>query len=417
MTPRPSVDVVGDPSGRRSQRGLLVALGVDNLGSGLFLPLALVYTTAVVGVPLALAGALVTAGTLVGLAAPPLAGAVVDRHGPKRVVVASAVLQALGMAAYLLATGPATVLLAAALVAAGGQTFYASVFALIADVAPEGPKDHAFATVEVVRSAAFGVGALVAAALVSAAEPGVLRGAVVVNGVSFVVAGALLLALVHPRRHADTAAPGVAAEPPRAGQPVRQNRPYLALIAVTVLLALPTDLLLVGGALYLREVAPAAAWSAGASIAVLTALIAVLNRRVVRWTAHWRRTTAMAAGGACLAVWALSLAGAVLLPAGWVGAWVLASSLVLAAGSLLFGTRVNALAEAAAPPATRGRHLAAFQYAFTAAALGAPLLVSVSAVSLWLPWVVAAVMAVAGAVGVLALARHLPPSAVHPERG
>lgn len=392
-----------------------MALGVDNLGSGLFLPLALVYTTAVVGVPLALAGALVTAGTLVGLAAPPLAGAVVDRHGPKRVVVASAVLQALGMAAYLLATGPATVLLAAALVAAGGQTFYASVFALIADVAPEGPKDHAFATVEMVRSAAFGVGALVAAALVAAAEPVVLRGAVVVNGVSFVVAGALLLALVHPRRHA-AAGPGGggSAGPPRAAAPVWRDRPYVALIAVTVLLALPTDLLLVGGALYLREVAPGSAWAAGASVAVLTALIALLNGRVVRWTARWHRTTAMAAGGGLLAVWALSLALVVLLPTAWVGPWVLASSLVLAAGSLLFGTRVNALAEAAAPPATRGRHLAAFQYAFTAAALGAPLLVSVSAVSLWLPWAVAAVMATAGGVGVLALARHLPPSAVRP---
>jgi len=406
---------VGEHTGRRSRRGLLVALGVDNLGSGLFLPLALVYTTAVVGVPLAPAGALVTAGTLVGLAAPPLAGAVVDRHGPKRVVVASAVLQALGMAAYLLATGPATVLLAAALVAAGGQTFYASVFALVADVAPDGPKDHAFATVEVVRSAAFGAGALVAAAVVTAAEPGVLRGAVVVNGVSFVVAGALLVALVHPRRHT-AAGPGGggAAGPPRAAAPVWRDRPYLALVGVTVLLALPTDLLLVGGALYLREVAPGAAWAAGASIAVLTALIALLNRRVVRWTARWRRTTAMGAGGACLAVWAASLALVGLLPTAWVGPWVLASSLVLAAGSLLFGTRVNALAEAAAPPATRGRHLAAFQYAFTAAALGAPLLVAVSAVSPWLPWAVAAVMAAAGGVGVLALARHLPPSAVRP---
>lgn len=391
-----------------------MALGVDDLGSGLFLPLALVYTTAVIGVPLALAGALVTAGTLAGLVAPPLAGAVVDRHGPKRVVVASAVLQALGMGAYLLATGPATVLLAAALVAAGGQTFYASVFALIADVAPDGPKDRAFATVEVVRSAAFGVGALVAAALVTTAEPGVLRGAVVVNGVSFVLAGVLLVALVHPRRHTAASPGDDAGEASRAGAPVWRDRPYLALIAVTVLLALPTDLLLVGGALYLREVAPGAAWAAGASIAVLTALIAVLNGRVVGWTAHWRRTTAMAAGGACLAVWALSLALVVVLPPAWAAPWVLGASLLLAAGSLLFGTRVNALAEAAAPPATRGRHLAAFQYAFTAAALGAPLLVSVSVVSPWLPWVAAAVVAAAGGAGVLALARHLPPSAVRP---
>ena len=40
----------------RSQFGLLAALGVDNFGSGLFLPVVLLDLTRVVGLPLALAG-------------------------------------------------------------------------------------------------------------------------------------------------------------------------------------------------------------------------------------------------------------------------------------------------------------------------------------------------------------------------
>ena len=71
-----------------------MALGVDNLGSGLVLPLVLVHVTAVVGVPLGTAGLLLTAGTVVGLLAPPLAGGLVDRVGPKAVVVVSQALQA-----------------------------------------------------------------------------------------------------------------------------------------------------------------------------------------------------------------------------------------------------------------------------------------------------------------------------------
>jgi hypothetical protein len=47
----------------RNRLALLTALGVDNFGSGLFLPLALLYATRVVGLPLA------TAGTGAGLAA------------------------------------------------------------------------------------------------------------------------------------------------------------------------------------------------------------------------------------------------------------------------------------------------------------------------------------------------------------
>ncbi|WP_187279546.1 MFS transporter [Quadrisphaera setariae] len=425
----------------RSRRALLVALGVDNLGSGLVLPLVLVYTTTVVGVPLGTAGLLVTAGTVVGLLAPPLAGGLVDRVGPKVVVVASQALQAAGVLVYLLADGPGAVLLAAALVAAGTQTFYSSVFALIADVAPEGPKDRTFAGVEVVRSTAFGVGALVAAVLLSrfdGADAPVLRGALALDAASFVLCAGLLLAFVHPVRHhaaataaattaattaaTDDAQPGAGPETgalsdsapvSRTPPSVLTNRPYLALIAVTALLALPSDFLLVGMAVYLRELAPGSEWAAGAGITALTAT-SLLTVTVVRLTGHWPRTTSMALGGSCLTAWAALSAVSIWLPASWVGPWVLASMVLLAGGSLLFGSRVNALAEAAAPQASRGRHLAAFQYAFTAAGLLAPLLVSAMAVGLWLPWLVVGAAAALGAAVIPLVGRRLPQHAVRP---
>lgn len=414
-----------------------MALGVDNLGSGLVLPLVLVYITTVVGVPLGTAGLLVTAGTVVGLLAPPLAGGLVDRVGPKAVVVVSQALQAAGVGVYLLADGASTVLLAAALVAAGTQTFYSSVFALIADVAPPGPKDRTFAGVEVVRSTAFGAGALAAAVLLSrsdGADAPVLRGALALDAASFVLCAGLLLALVHPARPYASAPAVSAAAADDDAQPERgpetgalsdsapvsrtpssvlANRPYLALITVTALLALPSDVLLVGMAVYLRELAPGSEWAAGAGITALTAT-SLLAVTVVRLTGHWRRTTSMALGGCCLLAWAACSAVTLWLPAGWVGPWALASLVLLAGGSLLFGSRVNALAEAAAPAASRGRHLAAFQYAFTAAGLLAPLLVSAMAVGLWLPWLVVGAAAAVGAAAVPLVGRRLPQHAVRP---
>ncbi|TNM68233.1 MFS transporter [Streptomyces sp. NP160] len=395
----------------RSRRALLVALGVDNLGSGLVLPLVVLYVTTVVGVPLGTAGLLLTTGTVAGLLAPPLAGGLVDRVGPKAVVVVSQALQAAGVVVYLLADGAASVLVAAALVAAGTQTFYSSVFALIADVAPAGPKDRTFAAVEVVRSTAFGAGALVAAVLVSVVDPAVLRAALAVDAASFAVCAVLLVVLVHPARR--TAPSPVAADPGRGSRAVLRDRPYLALIAVTALLALPSDFLLVGVAVYLRELAPGSEWAAGAGITALTAT-SLLTLTVVRLTSHWRRTTSMALGGCCLAAWAAASAVAIWLPTSWVGPWVLASLVLLAGGSLLFGSRVNALAEAAAPAASRGRHLAAFQCAFTAAALAAPLLVSAMAVGLWLPWLLVGAAALAGAAAVPLVGRRLPQHAVGP---
>ena len=49
---------------RRSRVALLVTLAVDNFGSGLFLPLSIVYATRVIGAPLSVAGIVVSVSSL-----------------------------------------------------------------------------------------------------------------------------------------------------------------------------------------------------------------------------------------------------------------------------------------------------------------------------------------------------------------
>ena len=56
---------------KKSQVTLFTALGIDNFGSGLFLPLTVVYVTRVAGLALCTAGIVVSLGTLAGLAMPP----------------------------------------------------------------------------------------------------------------------------------------------------------------------------------------------------------------------------------------------------------------------------------------------------------------------------------------------------------
>ena len=204
----------------RSRFGLLAALGVDNFGSGLFLPVVLLYVTRVVGLPLAVAGTVVALGTLAGLAVPPVAGRLVDRAGPRRVVIGAELMQALGAVTYLAARGPAAVAAAAVLLAAGQQSFYSALFALIADVAGDGPKDHPYAVAGMVRSACFGLGGLAAAGLLSLAGQHAYRLAVMVDAVSFLLCALLLALLVRDpgpaqqRRH--RAVRGAAVAGPRA---------------------------------------------------------------------------------------------------------------------------------------------------------------------------------------------------------
>ena len=107
-------------------------------------------------------------------------------------------------------------------VAAGTQTFYSSLFSLISAVAGEGPKDGAFAHVDMIRSAAFGVGALVAAALLTWLDAAALRIAVVVDALSFLVAAGLLWRLVSGTLRVDRAGDASAAHEAAANEPDAQ---------------------------------------------------------------------------------------------------------------------------------------------------------------------------------------------------
>ncbi|WIY04645.1 MFS transporter [Amycolatopsis mongoliensis] len=390
----------------RSRVALLCALGIDNFGSGLFLPLALVYVTQVVGVPLAMAGTAVTLGTVGGLVVPPLAGRLVDRVGPRVVVIGAQLLQAAGAGAYLLADGAGTVVVAAVLLATGQQLFYSSLFVLIADVAGDVPKDRPFAEVGMVRAACFGLGGLVAGALLTWLGSTGYRIALFLDVVTFFAAASILASFVHltrPRRqHGERSAK------------VLRDRPYLALILFSGLFGLSLDFFLIGTPVFVIDRLHGPAWLPGAILALLTVLTSVGGTLALRLTARLTRITAMRAGSALFAAWCLVSLGVLLVPSGWRVAYLLVSTLVFAAGDLVFGPRSGALAEAAAPPVARGRYLAAYQYAFTVAQVLAPAVVALFSVADWLPWVLVGTCAGLAVAGLGTLGHRLPAGAVAP---
>lgn len=384
---------------------LLVALGVDNFGSGLFLPLTLVYATRVVGLPIAVAGTAVAVGSLVGLVVPPLAGALVDRVGPRVVVIASQVLQGLGAAVLLAADGAAGVAVAVVAIFAGQQMFYSSLFALISDVVGDRGKDRPFALVAMVRSACFGLGGLAAGGLLSFFGTGGLRVALAVNLGSFLACAALLAVFVrvpHRRR-----------PPERTVRPWGDRR-FLALIGTVALAALATDFFVAGTPVFLLDVLDGPAWLPGAVLATHTVLTSAFATLAVRVTQGLRRTTTMALGAAIVVGWCGWCLAAAGLPGGWLPAVMLGGVLLTAAAVVLFGARANALAVAMAPDAARGRYLAAFQYAFTVPGVVTPAVVALFAVGVAVPWLVVGACAAASSVALLALGRRLPDEVLLP---
>jgi MFS family permease len=388
----------------RSQKALLFALGVESFGSGLFLPLALVYVTKVVGLPLGVAGTLITVGTTASLLVPPPAGRLIDRIGPCTVVIAAQFTQAVGVFIYLVADGVVTVLVAAVLLAVGQQLFYCALFILIADVAGDGPKERPFTVTAMVRTAAFGVGGLATGGLLALAGVHGYRIAVAIDGVSFLCTAVLLVRRVN--------APRARAPAPTIRVQVWRDRPYLAFIGIAGLFGLSVDFFLIGMPVYVFDQLHGPGWLPGVLLAVLTAVISVGGTIALRATRGLSRVQAMALASVLYVVWCALSLGALLVSPGWLAPYLLATTLVLAVATLTFGPRANVLAEAVAPPYARGRYLAAFQYAFTCAQVLAPAVAGLFEVAVWAPWVLVATSACLAGFGLRWLAPHLPPGAL-----
>jgi MFS family permease len=383
--------------------GLLAALAVDNLGTGLFLPLPILYATREVGLSVGAAGAAVAAGTVAGFAIPPLAGRLTHRRGPRFAVVAALWTQGVGAAGYLVAGGVAGVVVAAVLMAAGSQTFYCSMSLLVADLNPdENAKETPFAVVAMVRSAAFGLGNLAAARLLATAGDGALRLLVAVDAATFAVAALVVVAFVPVVR--------VAHGVPAAAGPlgVLRDGPYRTLILATFLLAIPLDFALVGMPVFAIDVLGGPGWLPGALLACLAVLSSVLGVRVVRALRGRRRTSSLRLCGWLYAGWSVASIGMVWLLAAWLVPFAFAVWLLMVAANKVFFPVAAALSEALPPRQDRAAYLATFQYAFTTAGVVAPALVALFEVSAWLPWTVVAAAAAGGVAVPRRLSTALP---------
>jgi len=401
---------------QRNQTALLTALGVDNFGSGLFLPLTLVYLTRDVGLPLNVAGPVISMGALAGLAVPAFTGRLVDRAGARAVVIASQLVQALGAAGYLLARSELPVLAAAMLLATGQQLFYSSLFALVSDVSGSGPPDRPFAVVNMVRAGCFGLGGLATGGLLTVAGPGVYRIAVIADALSFLACAVLLAWCVRvPRPPAG--GPGGPGDPAgrarRAGRagPL-SDRPFVALIVLTGLVMLAVDFYLTGMPVYVIEQLHAPDWLPGTLLAVSTTLSSLAGTFALRMTGRLTRIAAIQAGAVLYVAWCAVSLAAILLPPAWRPADLMMAVVLLAAAGLVCGPRAGALAASVAPPQARGRYLAAFQYAFTGAGVLAPAVAALASVAVWLPWLLVATGAGVAIGGLQWLAGRLPADAL-----
>src|SRR6476469_10384874 len=176
-------------------RRFVTAIAVDAVGSGVFMPVCMLYFLVTTDLSLVQVGGAISLASAVALPAGPLLGGVVDRYGAKHVLLAGNALQALGYAAYLLTDSFVVLTLWTVVVTVGRTAFWGSYGNIVAASAVPGEREKWFGFLGALRNIGFALGGLVSGLAITIGTQAAYTSVVVANAVSFAVAFLLLLAV------------------------------------------------------------------------------------------------------------------------------------------------------------------------------------------------------------------------------
>ncbi|MGA2873095.1 MAG: MFS transporter [Candidatus Dormibacteria bacterium] len=384
---------------------VLVGVTISSVGSGFVLPFGSIYLHEVRGLPIAVVGLVLSCSALASLLAGAVGGSLVDRVGPRTMMLAGLVLQTLGYGGLGFVVSAPEAAGSMLLIGAGMGTYYPAFAALLAAVTTRQQRSSAASLQYAATNLGLGLGAVIGGLLVSTSRPGSFTTVYLLDAAGFVLFGVLVLSRVPSGRHR-------AADHEEASyRVVLRDRILLALIAFNSLLVLSTYAQLdTSVPLYAHLFLGVPTVALGAILAANTAFIVVAQLPITRAVRHLDRSRTLAlSASAWLATWLVGEVAS--LAHGLAAIWLLGLFAVLfGLGECLFSSAIGPLVADLAPPAVRGRYMAAFNLSWSVGMLLGPtigglVVGSVARAGMWLLWAAVALILVVWAER---LGRRLP---------
>jgi MFS family permease len=350
-----------DPHLSRQLWTLLSGSFANALGNGVVFPFLLIYLHNVRSIPLGTAGLVLAATSVAGLVAGPASGALIDHLGPRRVLVASMVVSAVGFGGFALVHSTGAAFLAATLAGIGNGSFWPSHATLVAALTERETRHSAYAMQRVLNNLGIGVGGAVGGLIATTAHPGTYQLLFVIDALTF---GGYLVALrfVHSPSHVRRESGA-----PRGGyRLVLRHKTFLGYILLNAsLIAVGFSLLGDIFPAFAKNVAHVDERGIGLCFLANTLVIVVAQLPVAKWLEGRRRMAAYGVEGSVWAVaWLIVFAGGWWL-SGSAAAAVFALALaIFGFGECFHGTVQNALIADFAKPGLLGRYLALNGFAF-----------------------------------------------------
>ncbi|MFJ9945310.1 MFS transporter [Streptomyces erythrochromogenes] len=342
---------------------------IDSVGNGMLLPLGLLYFTDVQGLPPAHVGIAMTVGQAIALPVTFLAGHLMDRLGPRPVVVAANVLSALGFTLFLFADRLWQVAAVHVLVQAGINMYFTAQRTLILHVTEPGQERAWFAFTGSLRNIGLAAGAAAAAGALTVFGKGALWWLIAVDAATYLLAALCFATLTTTPPEPDGTPPGTQAT--RTGH----TRRYLLLVAVNLPHVLAQAALSVLVALYTTRALGLPASAASLLFVVNTVIVSGCSTVVTAHLAPKAPRRAVAAGYLVMAAGM----GAFMLPAvpplastAWVA--LLAAITLFSMAEILLGPALSELSVTLTPEAAGGFTQGLYQFSWAIGMVAAPAL-------------------------------------------
>lgn len=395
---------------------------IDSLGNGLVMAFTVVFFVRTTSLSLVAVGAALTVGQLLALPVPPFIGPLVDKYGPRTVVAAGNWVSVVGFIGFLFSHAAWQIVLWQFVVQLGATAFWMGNSPLIVLVARDAERARWFGFVRALRNVGIGFGGAASAVALSIGTVAGLRAVMVINVVTFAVAGWLVITFrVTDTSEAADAGPAEQklAEPEQAageptGQPssggyrtVLKDTRYLRLVATNISFAFASTVITVLLAVYAADNLAVGSWIVGVLVVLNTAMVALLQTLASRWIEARRPVTVLVLALLFNAA-AFVVFGTLLVLPGWaVIAGLLIAMVLYTVAEILGSPPTSELSVVMAPEHLRGRYLGVYQMSWSVGGALAPaLLTALLEGGAALPWVFLAAISMLSVPLVLGLDRQ-----------
>ena len=361
----------------REGKYLLSTIIIDFIGNGLVMPFNVVYLHEVRGFELARVGLLLSLPALVALLVVGPVGTLIDRIGPRLVVVASLLIQIAAHITLATATTEPHAALGCVLLGFSGGIIWPAVQTLIGTIIPSHLRQRYFGVNFTLLNLGIGIGGILGGLFVDVTRPETFVAIYLIDAATFLAPLAIFLG---PLRHVPVPAKPTAdvlqdGRAPTTGYRavLRDRSLLLVLLIVFVASFVGYGQLNTGLPAYGREVGGISTQALGLAFAANTAVIVVLQLFVLQRIEGRRRTRMLVLMSG---IWAVSflLLGATGLVPGTIVAAVLFGlcAAVFGFGETFYQPTLPAMVNDLAPDHLRGRYNAVMSIAWQSASVVGP---------------------------------------------